>query len=91
MKCSVDPKDLENFKGKDATLDINNHKSLARMAEGIFGVADGQFCFSKGSSGWTLPSGMKVEFSEVVMRGGNAAQAFDKPAGGSSVSWKLVP
>jgi len=88
MKCSVDPAKLEAMKGQDVSLDINGRTFAARVAEGIFGVADGQFCFSKGSSGWTLPSGKKVEFSEVVMRGGNAAKAFGKPPGGIKVAWR---
>lgn len=90
MKCSVDPKDLESLNGKYITLDINGRHSAARVAEGIFGVADGQFCFSKGSSGWTLPNGKKVEFSEVVMRGGNAAKAFGKPPGGIGIDWRVI-
>lgn len=90
MKCSVDPSELEKIKGRHVTLDVNGRASAALAAEGIFGVADGQFCFSKGSSGWTLPDGSKVEFSEIVMRGGNAAKAFGKPPGGINVSWRVI-
>lgn len=90
MKCSVDPADLEKIKGKQATLNVNGRLMAARAAEGIFGVSDGEFCFSKGSSGWTLPNGKKVEFSEVVMRGGNAARAFGNPPGGIAVEWRVI-
>lgn len=90
MKCSVDPAELEKIAGKHATLTVNGRSMAARAAEGIFGVADGEFCFSKGSSGWTLPDGKKVEFSEIVMRGGNAAKAFGKPPGGISVEWRVI-
>lgn len=90
MKCSVDPKTLEALDGKYVTLDINGRHSAARVAQGIFGVADGQFCFSKGSSGWTLPDGRKVEFTEVVMRGGNAAKTFGRPPGGIEVQWRTI-
>ncbi len=90
IKCSVDPADLEAMSGKHATLDINGRAMAARVAEGIFGVADGEFCFSRGSSGWTLPDGKKVEFSEVVMRGGNAAKAFGKPPGGTPIGWRVI-
>ncbi len=90
MKCSIDPARLDALKGRDVSLDINGHHQIARVADGIFGVADGQFCFSAGSSGWTLPDGTRVSFSEVIQRGGNAAQAFDKPAGGSSVRWRDI-
>jgi len=90
MKCSVDPNDLTKINNKYVTLDINGRSSAARVADGIFGVADGQFCFSKGSSGWELPGGKKVEFSEVVMRGGNAAKAFGKPPGGIEIAWRVI-
>lgn len=90
MKCSVDPADLADLNGKYVTLTINNRPHAARVADGIFGVADGEFCFSKGSSGWSLPDGRKVEFSEVVMRGGNAAKVFGKPPGGIGLSWQEI-
>lgn len=90
MKCSIEPEQLETIKGKDVTLDVNGRHQLTRVAEGIFGVADGQFCFSAGSSGWTLPDGRKISFSEIIQRGGNAARMFDKPAGGTSVHWRDI-
>lgn len=90
MKCSVDPADLAAINGKHVTLDVNGRAMAARVADGIFGVADGEFCFSKGSSGWLLPNGKKMEFTEIVMRGGNAAKAFGKPPGGLQVSWRLI-
>ena len=90
MKCSVDPAQLAAINGKHVTLDVNGRSSAARVAEGIFGVADGQFCLSKGSSGWTLPDGKKVEFTEVVMRGGNAAKAFGRPPGGIPLRWRVI-
>lgn len=90
MKCSVDPESLKAISGKHVTLDINGRHSAARVADGIFGVADGEFCLSKGSSGWTNPDGTKVEFSEVVQRGGNAAKTFGKPPGGIELSWRTI-
>lgn len=90
MKCSVDPNDLKSINGKHVTLDVNGRHTAARVAEGIFGVADGQFCFSKGSSGWTLPDGRKVEFTEIVQRGGNAAKTFGRPPGGIEVHWRTI-
>ncbi len=90
MKCSIDPARLEPLKGRDVTLDVNGHHQLVRVAEGIFGVADGQFCFSGGSSGWALPSGQKILFSEIVQRGGNAARMFNKPPGGTSIRWRDI-
>ncbi len=88
MKCSVNPQTLLSLKGRDVTLDINGRQQIARCAEGIFGVADGQFCFSEGSSGWFLPDGSRVQFAEVVQRGGSAAHTFSMPKGGSRISWR---
>lgn len=88
MKCSVDPGLIEGMKGRDVTLDINGRTQIARVADGIFGVADGQFCFSGGSSGWTLPDGKKISFSEVIQRGGSAAKTFGKPPGGIKIHWR---
>ncbi|MFA5593287.1 MAG: hypothetical protein WC989_08245 [Micavibrio sp.] len=90
MKCSVAPADLDAISGRHVTLDVNGRAMAARVAEGIFGVADGEFCLSKGSSGWTLEDGTKVEFSEIVMRGGNAAKAFGKPPGGIEINWRKI-
>ncbi len=90
MKCSIDPAKLEAIKNKTVILDVNGRQQVARAAEGIFGVSDGEFCFSQGSSGWTLPNGKKVQFSEIVKRGGNAAKTFGKPPGGLPVHWRVV-
>lgn len=90
MKCSINPDELAKYKGKDITLDINGRAQVARIADGIFGVADGQFCLSEGSSGWDLPDGTRMRFSEVVKRGGNAARTFGKPPGGIKVDWRAV-
>ncbi len=90
MKCSLDPARLEAHKGKDVTLDINGRTQIARIADGIFGVADGQFCLSGGSSGWTLPDGRKISFSEVIQRGGNAAKTFGRPPGGISIHFRPI-
>ena len=66
MKISISPDDLNANFGKDVVLDINGRKRVAKITDGIFGVADGQLCLAPGSSGWTLPNGKDVRFSEVV-------------------------
>lgn len=90
MKCSVDPQRLVPLKGRNVILEVNGRQQVARVAEGIFGVADGEFCLSAGSSGWTLPDGRAVRFTEIVKRGGNAAKVFGKPPGGLPVSWRTI-
>lgn len=90
MKCSVDPERLVPLKGQDIILNVNGRQQVARVADGIFGVADGQFCLSKGSSGWNLPDGTEVRFSEIVKRGGNAASTFGKAPGGIPIEWRTI-
>ncbi len=88
IKTSVDPQDIENIQGEDITLEINGQQQLVRASAEIFGVADGQYSFAKGSSGWNLPDGQRLNFSEIVKRGGNAAATFGSPQGGEKISWR---
>lgn len=90
MKCSIDPSSLVSIKNNNVILDVNGRQQVARIADGIFGVSDGEFCMSQGSSGWTLPDGRDIKFTEIVKRGGNAAKVFGKPPGGLPVIWRLV-
>jgi len=93
LKCSIDPADIEKDKGNRVHVHLENSSEQIPIlvGAGIFDVVDGEFCFAKGSSGWTLPNGLKMEFSEVIKRGGSAAQAFNNPKGGDKVEWRLVP
>ena len=88
LKVSVTPEEIEPLKGKDVIVSINGQKRVAKVTDGIFGVAYGQLCLAPGSSGWRQPDGSRLRFSEVVIRGGNAADAFGSPAGGSEITWQ---
>ncbi|MBU6234886.1 MAG: SAM-dependent chlorinase/fluorinase [Alphaproteobacteria bacterium] len=88
MKCALDIDALMKHKGKDVCVTLHESEAIVRVADGIFGVADGQFCLSPGSSGWALPGGKVVRFAEIVKRGGNAAKTFDAPHGGAAIEWR---
>lgn len=90
MKCALDVDALMKHKGQDVMVTVNNCEAIVRVADGIFGVADGQYCLSPGSSGWSLPQGKSIRFAEIVKRGGNAAKTFDLPHGGAKVEWRSV-
>ena len=63
----------------------------AHVGTGIFDVADGDFCFAAGSSGWDLPGKKsRRRFAEVVKRGGSAARAVGDPIGGKNLLWRLL-
>ncbi len=88
LKCAIDPAVLTAHHGKSLVVEINGHAQQVKVADGIFGVADGDFCFSQGSSGWPQPDGQMLRFCEIVRRGGSAAATFNFPRGGSPVTIK---
>ena len=90
LKCAIKPEVLTDLHGKTLLVDINGRTQKVKVADGIFGVSDGEFVLSKGSSGWTLPNGNVVAFCEIVKRGGSAAETFGRPFGGAKVSWQVV-
>lgn len=90
MKISINPLELKAILGKDIVLEINGRKRVAKVTDGIFGVADGQLCLAPGSSGWHLQNGEEVRFSEIVLRGGSAAKEFGRPPGGIPIHWSLI-
>ncbi len=93
LKTSVSPKDLKKLQGKLAYVQVGDSENVpVHVGAGIFSVPDGEFCFAKGSSGWALGKGSaRIEFAEIVRRGGSAAKAFDNPIGGKVVMWKPIP
>lgn len=93
MKTSVDPSTLKELKGKRVHLHVegSDQQIPVEVGAAIFDVADGDFVFAKGSSGWTLPDGLRQEFTEIVRRGGNAAAEFNNPRGGAHVEWRPTP
>lgn len=90
MKCALDVDEIMQRKGQDIIVEANGQQQIVRVADGIFGVEDGQFCLSIGSSGWTYPDGTKMRFAEIVKRGGSAAAVFDKAIGGTPITWRAI-
>ena len=90
MKCALDVDDIMGRKGQDIIVEANGQQQIVRIADGIFGVEDGQFCLSVGSSGWTNSDGQKIRFAEIVKRGGSAAAVFGNPIGGTAITWRAI-
>lgn len=91
IKTTIDPKKLKKHIGKYMIVEINGAKHFVKAGKSIFDVPDGLPCIAKGSSGWTLPSGLRREFAEVVVRSGNAYLGFKKPKGGDKITLKPAP
>lgn len=91
IKTTIDPKDLKKHIGGYLCVGINGVQKFVRAGNSIFDVPDGLPCLARGSSGWKLANGRKREFAEVVIRSGNAFEAFDCPKGGAPVVFKPAP
>ncbi len=59
------------------------------VAEGSFGVPQGQLCLAPGSSGWRGRDGQRLNWMELFLRGGSAYEAFGRPQIGERL--ELVP
>lgn len=90
LKCSIDPRKMREHKGKHIKIYINRLPIFAKIADGIFGVEDGEFCVSEGSSGWVKSDGTHQRFTEIVRRGGNAAETVNYPLAGKKIIWEIV-
>lgn len=92
LKTSVNPAELKSLKGKLVYLKVGDADNVAvHVGTGIFDVPDGDFCFAAGSSGWDVPKkGGRLQFAELVKRGGSAAKAVGDPQGGKTLLWKKV-
>ena len=54
-------------------------------SDGSFAVEQGKLAFAPGSSGWTAAGGEAARWMELFLRGGNAWEAFGRPAVGAHV------
>lgn len=102
LKIFCDPEEIEVLKGKEVLIQLGENVEYenlqqatkmrtAKVTERIFDVQAGELAFAKtGSSGWMLPDGSRQSFSEVVVRSGDAYQAFGRPKIGTSLSWRAL-
>jgi S-adenosylmethionine hydrolase len=65
--------------GSTVRVRIGDRTAPAVVSDGVFAVPAGAMSFAPGSSGWAEP------FYELLIRGGNAAALFGRPANGSPV------
>jgi hypothetical protein len=58
----------------------------AVLSDGSFAVEAGHLAVAPGSSGWPWPAGQEMRWMEIFWRGGNAWEAFGRPAIGTCVT-----
>lgn len=102
LKIFTDPAKVEALKGRTVLIELganaefganNPHARMreALVTERIFDVGAGEIALAKtGSSGWNLPDGKRQTFSEIVVRSGDACEAFGRPKIGTQVSWRTL-
>lgn len=66
--------------GSSLTIKIGTVSREAIVSDGSFSVPQGVLALSPGSSGWQGESGASIRWTELFLRGGSAAQAFNHPA-----------
>ena len=71
--------------GHKVCLRIGEKEQDAITSDGSFAVESGQLAFAPGSSGWTDAQGEHTRWMEVFLRGGNAWEAFGRPAIGTPI------
>jgi hypothetical protein len=76
--------------GERVEVTIQGRTEQATVSDGTFEVPAGELSFAPGSSGWTRRSGPPLQFFELFLRGGSAAQRFGSPAAGAHVDVRPV-
>ncbi len=99
LKTSVQPAALEPHYGALAVVACNGQEVIARISPAIFDVANEQFSFAPGSTILAYGPDERRQFTEIVLRGGNAARAFARAVGevelrlpneGAAITWRLA-
>jgi S-adenosylmethionine hydrolase len=71
--------------GSRIGLRIGGAEQEALASDGSFAVEQGQLAFAPGSSGWEVSPGERIRWMEIFLRGGNAWEAFGRPAVGGRI------
>jgi hypothetical protein len=70
--------------GERVQVSVAGATTIATVTDGTFAVPQGEMSFAPGSSGWTV-DGERLEFYELLLRGGSAAQRLGNPRAGAPV------
>jgi hypothetical protein len=85
LKTTLRAGDQHRANGTTVRLRIGAREHEAVVGDGTFAVAHGRMTLAPGSSGWMGAEGKEVRWLEVFLRGGNAWEAFGRPAIGDPV------
>ncbi|HEX8201983.1 MAG TPA: SAM hydroxide adenosyltransferase [Isosphaeraceae bacterium] len=80
LKTTLVRDSIRAGEGAAVRVRIGQAEREAIVSDGSFAVAPGQLALAPGSSGWTDARGNETRWMELFLRGGNAWEAFGKPA-----------
>ena len=78
------PRNTEIPSGSTIRVRVGEVELEAAASDGTFEVEQGQLAFAPGSSGWTAGD-RETRWMELFLRGGNAWEAFGRPAIGATL------
>lgn len=85
LKTTIEAGSVTAGPGSRVRLRVGEAEQTATVSDGSFAVEQGQLAFAPGSSGWEGGEGGVIRWMELFLRGGNAWEAFGRPAVGERI------
>ena len=85
LKTTVEARSVKARSGARLRVRVGGSEQEATASDGSFAVEHGRLAFAPGSSGWADRRGGEVRWMELFLRGGNAWEAFGRPAVGAHI------
>jgi hypothetical protein len=80
LKTTVTAEGVRWRPGTALRVRVGGTERKVEVTDGSFAVQPGTIAFAPGSSGWVPGGTGEIRWMELFLRGGNAWQAFDRPA-----------
>jgi hypothetical protein len=91
LKTTIAGGGADRRPGEPVRVRVGDVELEATAGDGTFGVEPGRLAFAPGSSGWTDARGRETRWMELLLRGGNAWEAFGRPPVGARVRVRAGP
>jgi S-adenosylmethionine hydrolase len=85
LKTTIRHGTPNDHEGNRIGVQIGSTEREAIASDGSFAVEPGELAFAPGSSGWKDAEGGETRWMELFLRGGNAWEAFGRPAVGAPI------
>lgn len=85
LKTTINSASNRERAGSTLRVRIGETEQGATVSDGSFEVEHGKLTLALGSSGWKDKDGVETRWMELFLRGGNAWEAFGRPAVGDEI------